>query len=100
MLTTIRHEEPTLACIEGNSAIKAVGRDTLGLTRSRWIGWGALAVEVARGVIRRRDRASQAFFRRVKSGEAPGYPRFKPSVKPGERAPGHSRYRKIGRAHV
>lgn len=59
-------------------------------------GWGAFDRSVGRGVIIRRDRASQAFFRRVKSGEEPGYPRFKPSVKPGERAPGPSRYRTIG----
>ena len=44
-------------------------------------GWGALDLKVARGVILRRDRASQAFFRRVKSGEAPGYPRFKPRAR-------------------
>lgn len=44
-------------------------------------GWGALDVNVARGVIHRRDRASQAFFRRVKSGETPGYPRFKSAAR-------------------
>ena len=38
---------------------------------SRW----AFACE--RAAIRRLDRAFQAFFRRVKAGEAPGYPRFK-----------------------
>ena len=30
-----------------------------------------------RGVLRRADRARQAFYRRVKAGETPGYPRFK-----------------------
>ena len=40
-------------------------------------GWGSISVNVGRGVIRRRDRASQAFFKRVKNGETPGYPRFK-----------------------
>lgn len=39
--------------------------------------WGDLAVEVGRGVLRRIDRAYAAFFRRVKAGERPGYPRFK-----------------------
>lgn len=29
------------------------------------------------GTLRRLDRAMQAFFRRVKAGDAPGYPRFK-----------------------
>lgn len=33
--------------------------------------------QVLQDVIQRLDRAYQAFFRRVKSGEAPGYPRFK-----------------------
>jgi putative transposase len=32
----------------------------------------------AQATLRRFDRAFNAFFRRVKSGEAPGYPRFKP----------------------
>ena len=40
-------------------------------------GWGALDVQVGRGVLHRLDRARNAFFRRVKAGETPGYPRFK-----------------------
>ena len=40
---------------------------------------GALSLQVARGVLRRLDRARQGFFRRVKAGEKPGYPRFKSS---------------------
>ena len=44
-------------------------------------GWGAISVNVGRGVIRRRDRASQAFFRRVRGGETPGYPRFKKAAR-------------------
>ena len=39
--------------------------------------WSALSVHVGRGVLRRLDRAFQHFFRRVKAGEKPGYPRFK-----------------------
>ncbi len=42
-------------------------------------GWGALSLQVGRGVLRRLERARQAFFRRVKAGEKPGYPRFKSS---------------------
>ena len=44
-------------------------------------GWGAISVNVGRGVIRRLDRASQAFFRRVRGGETPGYPRFKSAAR-------------------
>ena len=40
--------------------------------------WAALDVNVGRGVLRRLDRAFKAFFRRVKAGETPGFPRFKP----------------------
>ena len=40
--------------------------------------WGALHVQIGRGVLRRIDRGMAAFFRRVKAGETPGYPRFKP----------------------
>ena len=47
--------------------------------------WQALSVHVARGVIKRAQRAYDGFFRRVRRGEAHGYPRFKP----------RSRYRTI-----
>ena len=39
--------------------------------------WGGMSVQVGRGVLRRADRARQAFFRRVSTGETPGYPRYK-----------------------
>ena len=39
--------------------------------------WGGISVEVGRGVLRRADRARQAFYRRMGNGETPGYPRFK-----------------------
>lgn len=34
-------------------------------------------VKVCRGTLKRLDRAFQAFYRRCRSGETPGYPRFK-----------------------
>ena len=40
--------------------------------------WEDLAVQLSRGVLRRIDRAFTAFFSRIKAGETPGYPRFKP----------------------
>ena len=43
--------------------------------------WGGMAVQVGRGVLRRADRARQAFYRRVSSGETPGYPRFKSGLR-------------------
>ena len=39
--------------------------------------WTGLDVNVGRGVLQRLERAKNAFFRRVKAGEKPGYPRFK-----------------------
>ena len=39
--------------------------------------WAGLDVNVGRGVLQRLERAKNAFFRRVKAGEKPGYPRFK-----------------------
>ena len=39
--------------------------------------WNGLSVQIGRGVLRRADRARKAFYRRLKSGEKPGYPRFK-----------------------
>jgi putative transposase len=40
--------------------------------------WESVSVNVGRGVLARADRARKAFYRRVKNGEKPGYPRFKP----------------------
>ena len=34
-------------------------------------------MQIGRGVLTRLDRARQAFYKRVKKGEAPGFPRFK-----------------------
>jgi putative transposase len=39
--------------------------------------FATIAVDIQRDPIRRVDRAFQAFFRRIKAGERPGYPRFK-----------------------
>ncbi len=40
--------------------------------------WRDIGITVSRGVLVRVDRSFKAFFRRVKAGEKPGYPRFKP----------------------
>ncbi len=39
--------------------------------------WNDLDVNIGRGVLQRLERAKNAFFRRIKSGDKPGYPRFK-----------------------
>jgi len=39
--------------------------------------WAAVPVEVQRSALRRVDLAFQAFFRRCRSGEVPGFPRFR-----------------------
>lgn len=39
--------------------------------------WSATPVEIHRSALRRLDRAYQAFFRRIRSGEKPGFPRFR-----------------------
>ena len=46
--------------------------------RQAFAEWAALDVGVGRGVLRRVDRGMVAFFRRVKAGDVPGFPRFKP----------------------
>src|SRR5215475_5204899 len=38
--------------------------------------YGEVHSQVLQDVVQRVDRAFQAFFRRVKNGETPGYPRF------------------------
>lgn len=39
--------------------------------------WKSVATIVARSALRRLDRAFKSFFRRVKAGEKPGFPRFR-----------------------
>jgi putative transposase len=39
--------------------------------------WAAVPVEVQRSALRRVDLAFQAFFRRCRSGDTPGFPRFR-----------------------
>ena len=46
-------------------------------TRKALPSFAATNFSSAQATLRRLDRAFKAFFRRVKSGEAPGYPRFK-----------------------
>ena len=43
--------------------------------------WADMDVQVGRGVLRRLDRAFNGFFRRVKAGKTPGFPRFKPGIR-------------------
>jgi putative transposase len=39
--------------------------------------WAAIPVEVERSALTRIDRSFKSFFRRVKDGQTPGYPRFR-----------------------
>ncbi len=39
--------------------------------------WRSLDMNIGRGALQRLERAKNAFFRRVKAGETPGYPRWK-----------------------
>ena len=52
--------------------------------------WKAISLLIGRGVLRRIDRAFQAFFHRIRLGEKPGYPRFQ----------SHRRYSTIELAEV
>lgn len=53
-----------------NNELKHIARDDPD-------GFGAEARRLAVGTLERLDKAFGAFFRRVKAGETPGYPRFK-----------------------
>ena len=52
--------------------------------------WSSVHSDVLQDTLRRLDKAYQAFFRRVKAGEAPGFPRFK----------GAGRYRSMTFSHL
>lgn len=50
---------------------------TLAEVRDARPEFGEVPIVMLRGALRRLDRSFQAFFRRCKTGEKPGYPRFK-----------------------
>ena len=52
--------------------------------------WSSLHIDVLQDTLRRLDKAYQAFFRRAKAGQAPGFPRFK----------GKGRYRSMTFSHL
>ena len=52
--------------------------------------WSSLHSDVLQDTLRRLDKGYKAFFRRVKKGETPGYPRFK----------GQGRYRSMTYSHL
>jgi len=52
--------------------------------------WASLHIDTLQDTLRRLDKAYQAFFRRVKNGENPGFPRFK----------GKGRYRSVTYSHL
>ena len=52
--------------------------------------WASLHTDILQDTLRRLDKAYKAFFRRVKNGENPGYPRFK----------GKGRYRSLTYSHL
>jgi putative transposase len=52
--------------------------------------WAELHIDILQDTLRRVDKAFKAFFRRVKHGEKPGYPRFK----------GKGRYRSMTFSHL
>ena len=52
--------------------------------------WKGIHVDVLQDTLRRLDKAYDAFFRRLKAGENPGFPRFK----------GRGRYRSITFSHL
>ena len=76
------------ACGKGMSKFAQMNNLTHLRAKSQW--WRDLSVQIARGVLVRVDRAFQSFFRRVKAGDKPGYPRFQ----------GSGRYRCIELAEV
>ena len=52
--------------------------------------WSSIHIDILQDALRRSDKAFSAFFRRVKKGETPGYPRFK----------GEGRYRSFTYSHL
>ena len=64
---------------EGNPPVNLYSqyRELTAIRKADPDGWGSLDIGISRGVLKRLDLARNAFYRRVKAGEKPGYPRFK-----------------------
>ena len=60
-----------------NTSLYAQMRELTGIRGDDRGVWGELHIQVSRGVLKRFDKARQAFFRRLKAGEKPGFPRFR-----------------------
>ena len=60
----------------GKSMSKFAQMKHLTRLRAEQQAWRDLSLQVSRGVLVRLDRAFRAFFRRVKAGQKPGFPRF------------------------
>ena len=73
-------EQRKLAWQQGQEAITRFDQFKLltGLRQADPEGLGALALGAERRMLIRLDNAFQSFFRRCRSGEAPGFPRFRP----------------------
>ena len=74
----------------GESVSWVTQANTLPQLRQTSNTFGMLHIDVLQDVLRRLDKAYQAFFRRVQAGEAPGFPRFK----------GEGRYRSMTFSHL
>jgi putative transposase len=76
--------------IEGKSVTYGTQQAALTPLRQQSSFFRGLHIDVLQDTVRRVDKAFQAFFRRVKNGENPGYPRFK----------GRGRYRSMTFSHL
>ena len=74
----------------GESVSWVTQANTLPELRQTSSTFGMLHIDVLQDVLRRLDKAYQAFFRRAKTGESPGFPRFK----------GEGRYRSMTFSHL
>jgi putative transposase len=66
-----RKQRATISCYDQMKSLTVICADDPG-------GYGALPSRLSRATLRRLDEAFKGFFRRVKSGQTPGFPRFKP----------------------
>ena len=74
----------------GESVSWVTQANTLPELRQTSSTFDMLHIDVLQDTLRRLDKAYQSFFRRVRAGEAPGFPRFK----------GEGRYRSMTFSHL
>ncbi len=77
----LEHRKTTWERGQGRSVTRYEQEEELKDIRAAFPEYAAIHSHVLQDVLARLDKTYQAFFRRIKAGEKPGFPRFKPGTR-------------------